>query len=171
MGPQPISASPPPASGFVYEPLSTPKSLRFIKVLPSLKEGCIQVDIWESLETIPYRCLCYVWGYQTEKYPLLLNDQTMLVGKNLHEFLAVATQRFPGQAVWIDALCINQNNYTKKSAQVQQKGKVYKEATRVLGWLGKDDGITKLFDWTQSRQRFTAEPGVTFHSIQRPRVY
>jgi hypothetical protein len=42
--------------------------------------------------------------------------------------------------LWIDAVCINQNDTTEKSIQVTMMDIIYKRASRVLIYLGESDG-------------------------------
>ena len=37
---------------------------------------------------------------------------------------------------WIDAICIDQDSNLEKTHQVAQMGKVYKNANRIIMWLG-----------------------------------
>ncbi|KAK0616869.1 heterokaryon incompatibility protein-domain-containing protein [Immersiella caudata] len=39
---------------------------------------------------------------------------------------------------WIDAICINQQDISERSSQVQMMGQIYKSAHHVVGWLGSD---------------------------------
>lgn len=39
--------------------------------------------------------------------------------------------------LWIDAVCIDQTDHREKSRQVAQMGDIYRDAERVLVWLGK----------------------------------
>lgn len=43
------------------------------------------------------------------------------------------------QYLWVDALCINQQDPQEKTHQVQLMGKIYSLAESVLVWLGPDD--------------------------------
>jgi hypothetical protein len=66
-------------------------------------------------------------------------------GANLLSFLERAAQRFPGQAFWIDALCINHFD-DNMSVQVQRMGSIYEHAYDMLIWLGHHEGITAIFE-------------------------
>ncbi|MBE3041473.1 HET domain-containing protein, partial [Candidatus Bathyarchaeota archaeon] len=44
--------------------------------------------------------------------------------------------------VWIDAICINQNDVDEKSAQVSMMDLIYTRATFVIAWLGLEDAHT-----------------------------
>ncbi|KAK5657592.1 hypothetical protein OQA88_3167 [Cercophora sp. LCS_1] len=47
--------------------------------------------------------------------------------------------------VWIDAICINQNDLEERKAQVMLMGQIYRSAKVVMGWLGPKDRLAKLF--------------------------
>ncbi|KAI0097554.1 heterokaryon incompatibility protein-domain-containing protein [Nemania sp. FL0031] len=44
-----------------------------------------------------------------------------------------------GLLIWIDALCINQDDLSEKSHQIQLMRDIYKKAHRVFSWLGSPD--------------------------------
>jgi hypothetical protein len=44
--------------------------------------------------------------------------------------------------LWVDAICINQEDNTEKGAQISLIGHVYFHATRVVVWLGLPDECT-----------------------------
>ena len=136
---------------FHYDALSNLASKRLLKVLPTKENDLIQVEIWQESEDAPYRCLSYTWGEPTPMFPIRVNGRAMQVGKNLHEFLAISAERFANETLWIDAICINQNDNAEKAIQVQRMGSIYEEATEVFVWLGNDGGIARLFDATVSK--------------------
>lgn len=141
------------SQGFAYDPLSSPTSIRLLKVLPKRDDCRIEIELWEErqAESEPYRCLSYTWGESSDTASVHVNGRSMEVGSNLFAFLVVATQRFPNEALWIDAISINQLDSTEKGHQVQRMGDVYKGAVEVLVWLGNDDCVAQLFDWTQEK--------------------
>ncbi|KAF1993408.1 hypothetical protein P154DRAFT_417563, partial [Amniculicola lignicola CBS 123094] len=50
--------------------------------------------------------------------------------------------RFPDKRqrfLWIDALCVSQDDYMEKEKQVNRMGSIYREAKRVLIWLGQEE--------------------------------
>lgn len=134
------------ACNFHYNTLSAPDSLRLLRVLPKKLNGCIQIHLWEPTKVVPYRCLSYTWGDQTEKYSILVNGRQMEVGRNLYTFLELAQLKFPAKSLWIDAICINQSDFEEKSLQVQRMGIIFSRALEVVIWLGNEQVIGKLFD-------------------------
>lgn len=134
---------------FVYDRLVESASKRLLKVLPTKPNEEIQVELWQELTAVPYRCLSYTWGASAPTFPIIINGRTMHVGRNLHEFLVITAQRFANEMLWIDAICINQSDDMEKGIQVQRMGDTYKEATEVFVWLGTDEGIARLLDATK----------------------
>jgi hypothetical protein len=126
------------ASRFSYIPLaSTQDHIRTLRVLPDLKNGYIQCKLEHTsmAESSSYACLSYVWGPPGIARTILLNDTMFAVRRNLFEFLETARQRFH-QALWVDAVCINQSDILEKNEQVAQMGEIYRNATVVIAWLG-----------------------------------
>jgi len=62
--------------------------------------------------------------------------------------LAAALFRFrkaDGECVLCaDAICINQDDLIERGHQVRLMGRAYQEASRVLIWLGEEDGHTEF---------------------------
>jgi len=42
--------------------------------------------------------------------------------------------------MWIDAICINQNDISERNNQVRQMGAIYSQASQVVVWLGEETG-------------------------------
>ena len=52
--------------------------------------------------------------------------------------------------MWIDAICIDQNNPKERSSQVSMMGSIYGGAKKVIVWLGKDMADFSNFAWFHS---------------------
>jgi hypothetical protein len=140
-----------PLPSFQYQPLELDKQVfRLIQVLPQKPGSPIEIDLWHSNISTKYRCLSYMWGDQTEKYDILLNGRAFRVAKNLYEFLDFATQEYLGEPLWIDAICIDQDNIPERGHQVQRMGSVYSGAQEVLVWLGKDFHVDLISNWLKT---------------------
>jgi hypothetical protein len=59
--------------------------------------------------------------------------------------------------IWIDALCINQNDPSERNSQAGQMGKIYKGAAQVIVWLGKEDAYTAHAIASLQRFKITVE--------------
>ncbi|KAF2439229.1 hypothetical protein P171DRAFT_436547 [Karstenula rhodostoma CBS 690.94] len=63
-------------------------------------------------------------------------DTDLPVGRSLYGFLQRISRDEVNFRYWIDALCINQSNDSKKSGQIPLMRGIYTNASRVMIWLG-----------------------------------
>ncbi|KAM0490100.1 hypothetical protein ACHAP8_011926 [Fusarium lateritium] len=92
-----------------------------------------------------YYALSYTWGKPREdvsdytaesRRSIVLNGESINASPNLYDALLQLHQYFPDKPVWIDALCINQDDIDERQCQVSAMDRVYGGADRVLIWLG-----------------------------------
>ncbi|KAF2242344.1 HET-domain-containing protein, partial [Trematosphaeria pertusa] len=120
-------------SASIYEPLDDVfKSVRLIEVLPPSSDRQICIRMRQAQAPVQYRCLSYTWGDASQESEILVNDQSVRVRYNLYTFLQTAQRRYTEQLLWIDALCINQNDNIEKNHQVQRMGEIFSGAEAVL---------------------------------------
>ncbi|KAK5652674.1 hypothetical protein OQA88_10268 [Cercophora sp. LCS_1] len=98
-------------------------------------------------------------SFQERKWPILCNGRILLVAANLWDFLHKAATEFPpdfnpkfagiraypwqrSRYIWIDAICINQEDFDERSTQVTLMNRIYTQAKSVIAWLGADNGTT-----------------------------
>lgn len=100
-----------------------------------------------SLEPVPlpestsaqYEALSYVWGDPAERNEILLDGQPTSITRNLWTALKHIRKPDAARDLWVDAVCINQNDVQERNEQVRQMGRIYSQAERVLIWLGSPD--------------------------------
>lgn len=96
-----------------------------------------------------FAALSYVWGNGRERRQIVVNGTAMLVTKNLEEILRrlAANNEFRANyKIWIDAVCINQNNESEKASQVRKMREIYSSAWTVIAWLGESGERTPISD-------------------------
>ncbi len=104
----------------------------FSALRPSPQSPQPETDDWESPTQV-----------------IMCNDQPFGVRQNLFDALhQLCKPRYQGY-LWIDAICINQNNPEEKNTQVPLMGKIYSSATQVLAWLGRGDEDLERFQLVQ----------------------
>lgn len=92
--------------------------------------------------------LSYCWGNQNDKIRITVNDLEVFVTVNLYAALKrLRAERM--ECVWVDFLCINQQDSEEKSIQITRMGTIFNQAKRVAVWLGdeqdiEEDDITSL---------------------------
>ncbi|KAE9381129.1 HET-domain-containing protein, partial [Stipitochalara longipes BDJ] len=96
-------------------------------------------------EKVSYEALSYMWGSELKMQTILINAVEFPVRENL--WLALQHLRWTSETrvLWIDALCIHQQNVHERNHQVSQMGRIYNRARRVIVWLGPSDTASKIF--------------------------
>ena len=99
----------------------------------------------------PFEALSYVWGQAKAVHPVLCDGGAVSITQNLDD--ALRSLRLPTQArrLWVDAVCIDQQDLDERSRQVQYMRLIYSRATRVIVWLGlKVPGLEKAMDLAET---------------------
>ena len=126
---------------FWYRPLNF--AVREIHVLDlqdpcRLADGHVICGIIRHLslnDNTTFVALSYGWGINLLKRPVVINWNVFQVTENLAE----ALERFQDAdwilPIWIDAICIHQEDDVEKSSQVQEMRNMYRAAQLILDWL------------------------------------
>lgn len=92
-----------------------------------------------------YEAVSYMWGSQSPKRHIIVNGKTLEVRENIWCCLKhLRDHELTRSRLWIDSICINQNDEVEKSQQVAKMAQIYKHASRVLIWLGSTSLQTYL---------------------------
>jgi hypothetical protein len=84
-----------------------------------------------------FDALSYEWGPpDSPREDIKLQDQIISIGENLWYALHCLRDQTSLIDLWIDGLCINQEDPLEKSHQVGMMGEIYKAASFVRVWLG-----------------------------------
>jgi hypothetical protein len=87
-------------------------------------------------EDVYYEAVSYTWGDPDNLRPITLEGSDRYVTKNLEIALQHFRYHHAVRRLWVDALCINQQDNEDRLHQVQLMRFVYQNAGRVLVWLG-----------------------------------
>ena len=130
-----------------YEPLSprTP-AIRLLEVLSS-KSDELRCQLKEvSLAQNPkFTALSYTWGTTEDRIRAICYNNGkptyLYITPNLHSFLCQFIVNYPEPCtrpvLWVDALCINQEDDEERNTQVAMMQDIYQKAERVVVWLGE----------------------------------
>jgi hypothetical protein len=160
-----------PISQFKYSPLNHDNNeIRLVRIItgsPSSNILSCELQHFSLDDNYPhYHALSYTWGDATDTVPILLDNRTIDVTKNLLHFLRRANQPRRVQRdlygedeeiyfdddeqggeprwYWIDAVCIDQANILERNAQVPHMKEIYESAYGILVWLGPEADDSKL---------------------------
>ncbi|KAG8165466.1 hypothetical protein KVR01_004018 [Diaporthe batatas] len=102
----------------LHEPISATLSLAYLDEQPS------------------YEALSYVWGDGEDPLEITLDGETFPVKINLFAALRLR-DRHEIKVLWVDALCINQEDDAEKSYQVRLMTEIFRNSRRCFAWLGE----------------------------------
>ena len=136
------------ARKYKYRPLDPSKrEIRLLNVLSSDRFSS-QVKCSISTTTLDddpeYAALSYCWGDSSNPIRIVLEDDGLAspsrsylwVGSNLHAALRRIRKLTDGTRIWIDAICIDQDNTSERNHQVGFMREIYEKAEQTIIWLG-----------------------------------
>ncbi|KAE9364416.1 HET-domain-containing protein, partial [Stipitochalara longipes BDJ] len=130
----------------------TSNSIRILELQPDRRGNdlirCNLIAV--SLDDLPeYEALSYMWGEPDgdAQFQIWVNGAPVRVRQNLWYALQRLRLKITGRRLWIDALCINQDNIEERNKQVAFMRHIYQHATFVVIWLGNE--ISNA-EWTAS---------------------
>ena len=135
---------PPPSFTFYqYTPLN--KDSDEIRLL-TLHEGDFTAGVQVSIHTVPltpenppiYEALSYVWGSTENLTDIKVGNDCLAVTRNLANALPYLRYKDKPRTLWIDAICVNQQDSKERGHQVKRMADLYRLADRVVVWLGPE---------------------------------
>lgn len=96
--------------------------------------------IYTNLKTKPvFEALSYCWGSPDNPKPIRLDGHIFRIGVNLESALRHLRYENAQRILWIDAVCVNQEDLTERSQQIMLMRDVYESAQNVVVWLGDSE--------------------------------
>ncbi|EED16228.1 Ankyrin and HET domain protein [Talaromyces stipitatus ATCC 10500] len=139
--------------------------------LLNLRSGDAQEELVGNLEVVKltttpegeahtlqqrYDTLSYTWGDQDpiEHIKIIHDNQQyrIRIRPNLHQALRHLRSHREDRYLWVDAICINQENEREKSSQVRMMSQIYNNSSCVCVWIGPEkDDSRKAIQFIKSR--------------------
>ena len=154
-----------------YSTLLYPDFIRLLKLLPASNDAddsglsCGLEDCRLSGDP-SYEALSYTWGQPV--FPKILHTDNGFLRITENLALALRRLRFKERVryLWVDAVCINQNDAADKNRQVAMMGSIYKSARRVICWLGRaDESINDAMETLKRPAASASRFGITEVSL------
>lgn len=156
---------------YTFSPLPDTRSVRMLILAPGSDDDVLQghlevVDI-ESLGA--YEPISYVWGDSTQRHKFLCEGSQLSLTTSLSQALTRLRLKDRSRRLWADQICIDQSNLAERGQQVQFMNRIYRGASHVLVWLGRDNShaaaaafglfrdLAKIFSDEEGRKQFELE--------------
>lgn len=119
-------------------------SIRLLRLMPNKAETApIQCQLYSyplqksDKGTHLYEALSNVWGSSDNSHhSVFIDDCDLPITVNLHKALLHLRDRSFERIIWVDYVCINQDEQ-EKGRQIQSMAKIYGQANRVIVYLGE----------------------------------
>ena len=124
----------------LYEDIPHGEYIRVLDLLPGVRDeplvGKLRIA---ELGKSPYIALSYVCGNTALTRSINISSHTLGIYNSTFEILTRFRHSSKTVTVWIDCICINQNDAKEKEREVGVMWKIYEHATACNIWLGPGD--------------------------------
>lgn len=126
---------------YVYKPLPA-RHIRLLRItgIPNT----FQID-HVTLDSVPqFSAISYTWNGESFCHVLRLTDGLLSVTLNISNALPSLIAAAKTQALWIDAICINQQDTQEKAVQIPLMQEIYTMCRECLVWLGPSTPVSDI---------------------------
>ena len=111
--------------------------IRLVQLLPGRDWEPIEVVFDTATLEAEYEALSYFWGDPSARSPIKCNGSRLDVTRNLKSALRDLRRPDTPRILWIDAICIDQDDINEREQQVGIMSDIYRSAKRTVVWLGE----------------------------------
>lgn len=121
----------------------------------------VTLEVVQQHDCPEYETVSYTWGGEdgdsTPSRPIFVGPywDILLQSKNCWDMLRYLQPRRGIRMVWVDAICINQNDMEERAQQVAKMGTIYRDSSRVFVYLGSD-----IVSADTSKRRYPSRHGL-----------
>ncbi|GJC99386.1 pectinesterase [Colletotrichum higginsianum] len=160
------------STGDLYPSLNREtRSVRLVKIHAPVGNETLRCTLTAQPldDAPPFIAVSYVWGSPEPSREIRVNEAAFRVRENLWHALqqlariannadnCISEQKKPGaklpQHLWIDAICVNQDDTSERGHQVGLMKDIFSTAHLVIAWIGLEEGgggvggVDLLFDY------------------------
>jgi hypothetical protein len=136
---------------YTYTPLKEFRSFRLLEVRPGKRDDQLrgEITVHSATSLVKFRALSYTWGPNLKAYRLWTSEGWLPITAACESALRDIREPDIGILIWVDAICINQDDHHEKTVQIRLIREVFQSAEEVFGWIGEatddsDDAIQTL---------------------------
>ncbi|KAK0610764.1 heterokaryon incompatibility protein-domain-containing protein [Immersiella caudata] len=143
---------PPSASTYRYKRIDlATDAIRLVHLTRGYHNDPIECRLFETwlhqIEGVPYEALSYHWGSPRKDAEIMLDGCQLGITENLSRALTHLRLEDRDRILWVDAICIDQDDEKERGHQVGQMRDIYRNAEQVIVWLGPStNDIALTFD-------------------------
>lgn len=128
------------ANSRYFDPLTVSTSLRLLRILPGAPDEQLACEFitLNAPSEFAFEAISYSW---TSALPLNSIEAGQLAGFKITDHVERLLRRLRrasrDRVVWIDAICVNQEDLHERSCQVRIMRHIFASAEKVIVWLGE----------------------------------
>ncbi|KAI0142732.1 heterokaryon incompatibility protein-domain-containing protein [Xylariaceae sp. FL1272] len=141
------------AASRLLPPIKSRSEIRILELAPEDYDDGIHCELLtKDLASKPkYKAISYTWadenGDSTKCRTIFVSGEPFSVTRNCERVLKRMRRRTTRRALWIDAVCIDQDNVDERGHQVRLMTQIYSLATNVIIYIGEaDENTDTVFD-------------------------
>ncbi|ETS87891.1 hypothetical protein PFICI_01719 [Pestalotiopsis fici W106-1] len=121
------------------------KEIRLLEVLPGPSDTALHGRLLHTSlqDPVPYETISYCWGDASVRGTLMIDEFEF--DAPLSSLTVLKCMRRPDapRRLWVDAICINQDDIDERGSQVALMSQIYRQARTNLVYLGEEDEMTR----------------------------
>ncbi|PSN64192.1 hypothetical protein BS50DRAFT_648118 [Corynespora cassiicola Philippines] len=133
---------------YAYKTLAN-EEIRLFMLFPGSKHDPVRGMIFNapsSESAGPYRTLSYEWGTGTDQHHIVTENGLLKIRGPLYKTLVHIRKQKNPIVLWIDAICINQNDEREKTQQIRLLPQIFKYSRCTLAFFGSDNQSDKALE-------------------------
>jgi hypothetical protein len=128
--------------------------IRLLTLLPGTFSSkirlCLDITSFTQHLVPEFEAVSYAWGSTDNPINILIGKsgrETLAITQNLAKALPYLRYKDKPRILWIDAICVDQQNPKERGHQVKIMADIYSKAVKVLIWLGlESDDSSRAMD-------------------------
>ena len=97
-----------------------------------------QLVVHDLRNSRPYEALSYTWGDSRDTVLVQCHGKHLKLRRNLYSALWYLRSKENQRIMWVDGICINQEDLSERSSQVLLMQDIYRGASSTIVWLGNE---------------------------------
>lgn len=138
---------------YKYAKLKGKDEMRILRLMPAVsdaKEIVCNLEVFPFEKPPDFEALSWCWGDQRGGEELKIHENlggevtvsSIQISPNLYDALVALRSPEKARLLWVDAVCINQNDTAERNEQVPQMDRIYGKSQETCIWLGRKDATS-----------------------------